>query len=186
MTALVLGFLLSQYGNYNLRRWGRRPRPDQILETALKGFDDRYHLYSWSLPAPHVLLSPQGIYTLVTRDQTGQVSVTGSRWRTKMTLGRALLIFAQEGLGNPSRDALEQAAKLEQWLQSSLPDFKASVQPAVVFIDERVQLQITDPEVPVLEAKGLKKWLRGAGKAELIKTADYRAVEQLFDGAAAG
>ena len=40
-----LGFLLAQYGNYNLRRYGRSPRPDQILEESMKGFDDRYHLY---------------------------------------------------------------------------------------------------------------------------------------------
>ena len=61
LIAIVVGFILAQYGNYSLRRWGRSPRPDQIIETALKGFDDRYHYYAWSLQMPYVLLSPQGI-----------------------------------------------------------------------------------------------------------------------------
>jgi len=85
LVALIIGFLLAQYGNYNLRRWGRSPRPDQVLEEALKGFDDRYHLYSWALPAPFVLLSPQGVYGFVTRDQTGQITSTGSQWRSKFS-----------------------------------------------------------------------------------------------------
>jgi hypothetical protein len=105
LAALVIGFALSQYGGYNLRRWGRVPRPDQQLESALKGFDDRFHLFSWALPAPYVLLSPQGIYSFVVRDQAGDVSVSGSQWRSKFNLGRALMAFGQEGLGNPTREA---------------------------------------------------------------------------------
>jgi len=32
LIALVLGFMLAQFGSYNLRRWGRTPRPDQVIE----------------------------------------------------------------------------------------------------------------------------------------------------------
>jgi hypothetical protein len=180
LIALVAGFLLAQFGNYNLRRWGRSPRPDQVIETALKGFDDRYHLYSWSLPAPIVLLSPQGVYTFVTRDQAGEITVNGSQWRSKFNFGRALLAFAQEGLGNPSSEAEEGAGRLEKWIKEELPDLTAGVQPAVVFINERAKLEVTDPTVPVMDAASLKKWLRGAGKGANLKSADYKALETLF------
>jgi len=184
MVALVLGFVLAQVGNYHLRRWGRSPRPDQVLEEGMKGFDDRYHLYAWTLPVPYVLLSPQGVYTFTTRDQTGQVSVTGANWRTKFGLGRVLAMFAQEGLGNPSAEAQMQAARLSQWIKSRLLETAIDVQPAVVFIDPRVQLQVNEPAVPVLEPKGMKKWLRGSGKGQYLKTAEFRALEDLFDGQA--
>jgi len=180
LIALIAGFLLAQFGNYNLRRWGRSPRPDQVIETALKGFDDRYHLYSWSLPAPLVLLSPQGVYSFVTRDQTGEITVNGSQWRSKFNLGRVLLAFAQEGLGNPSSEAQEGAGRLEKWIKEELPDLTAGVQPAIVFINERAKLQVTDPTVPVMDAASLKKWLRGAGKGANLKSADYKALETLF------
>lgn len=185
LIALVLGFALAQFGSYNLRRWGRSPRPDQVLEEGMKGFDDRYHLYSWTLPIPFVLLSPQGIYTLTTRDQTGQVSVSGSTWKSKFSLGRLLSIFAQEGLGNPTTDAQVQAAKLGAWISGKLPDLSVEVQPLIVFIDPRVQLETDAPTVPVLDPKGIKKWLRAGGKGPGMKSADLRALEELFDAQAA-
>jgi hypothetical protein len=184
LAALVLGFALAQVGSYNLRRWGRSPRPDEIIGEGLKGFDDRYHLYAWTLPVPYVLLSPQGVYTFTTRDQSGQVSVTGSVWRSKVTLTRILAAFAQEGLGNPTTEAQAQAAKLGEWIKTRLPDATAEAQPAIVFIDPRVQLQVNEPTVPVLDPKGIKKWLRGEGKGTYLKNAEFRALEQLFDAQA--
>jgi hypothetical protein len=180
LIALVAGFLLAQFGNYNLRRWGRSPRPDQVIEIALKGFDDRYHLYSWSLPAPLVLLSPQGVYSFVARDQAGVITVSGSQWRSKFSLGRALLAFAQEGLGNPTNEALEGVSRLGSWIKTDLPDVLVEVQPAVVFINAKAQLEINEPTVPVMDAASLKKWLRGAGKGANLKSADYKALEALF------
>jgi len=179
--AIILGFALTQYGNYSLRRWGRKPRPDQALANGLKGFDDRYHLYAWSLPAPYVLLGPQGVYSFTTRDQTGQISVTGSQWRNKLTVGRVLQLFAQEGLGNPTSEALENAERMTSWIRTALPEVSAEVTPVIVFIDERAQLAITDPTVPVVVPKGLKKWLRGDGKGPTISSADLKALEELFN-----
>lgn len=181
MGALILGFALSQIGNYYLRRWGRSPRPDELVESALKGFDDRYKLYAWTLPTPYVLLSPQGVYTITTRDQTGDVSVNGARWHHKLTAGRVLMLFGQEGLGNPTMDALDSAKRIEEWIKSSLPDFDAKVQPVILFLSDRIKLQIVDPTVPVLLGGAIKKWLRGSGKGNNLKTADYKAVEALFD-----
>lgn len=185
LVALIAGFLLAQYGNYNLRRYGRSPRPDQILEENMKGFDDRYHLYAWSLLSPFVLLTPQGLYAFTTRDQTGKVSVNGSTWRSPFSLGRALMMFSQEGMGNPTQEAQANAAKLTDWIRSRLPESTATAQPVIIFIDPRVQLEITDPAVPVLDAKGIKKWLRGGGRGENLKMAEYRALETLLDEAAA-
>ena len=185
LIAIVLVFLLAQVGNYNLRRYGRSPRPDQVLETAFKGLDDRYHYYAWSLPVPYALLTPHGIFAFTARDQTGEISVNGARWNSKLTLGRVLTIFAQEGLGNPSAEALDTAARLDAWIKKMLPDITAKVQPVIVFIDDRAKLQITEPTVPVLDAKGLKKWIRLTGRGEHLKSADYRALEDLFNANAA-
>jgi len=186
LIALVLGFMLAQFGSYNLRRWGRTPRPDQVIEEAMKGFDDRYHFYAWTLPVPYVLLSPQGLYTFVTRDQTGNISSDGKTWKSKFSLSRMFMLFAQEGLGNPTEEARLHAAKLTEWIRTKLPEVAVNVQPAVVFIDARVELEVTDAPIPVLEPKNIKKWLRGSGKGDNIRPADLSALEALFDGASAG
>jgi hypothetical protein len=39
LIALLVGFGLSQIGIYFANRWGRHPRPDEILDAALKGLD---------------------------------------------------------------------------------------------------------------------------------------------------
>jgi hypothetical protein len=184
--ALIIGFILAQFGTYNLRQWGRSPRPDQVIETALKGFDDRYHLYAWTLPAPLVLLSPQGIYSFTTKDQTGEITVNGSQWRSKFSLSRVLTLFAQGGMGNPGNEASDNANQVKKWLDEKAPELAAAVQPVVVFIDERAQLTVSEPAVPVLTPAGLKKWMRGAGKGANLKNADYKALETLFDARAGG
>ena len=69
---IILSLLFSAYGNYSMRRWGRPPRPDQIIEKELKGLDDKYHFYAWSLPVPYVLLSPQGVYAFATRTRAAK------------------------------------------------------------------------------------------------------------------
>ncbi len=181
LVALIVGFVLAQYGNYNLRRYGRSPRPDQILEENMKGFDDRYHLYSWALSVPYVLLTPQGLYVFTTRDQTGKITVNGSQWKSGFSLSRALMMFSQEGMGNPTQEATANAGKLTDWIRGKLPDTTVSAQPVIVFLDPRAQLDVTDPVVPVLDPKGIKKWLRGGGKGDNLKQADYRALETLLD-----
>jgi len=180
LAAILVGFGLAQYGSYSLRRWGRSPRPDEVIVTSLKGFDDRYHFYAWSLPVPYVLLGPQGVYAFTTRDQAGSVTVNGSQWHSKLTAARILTVFAQEGLGNPTSDALDAANRLSTFIKSKLPDNATKVEPIIVFINERAQVEATEPTVPVLDAKSIKKWLRGGGKTVNLKAAEYKALEQLF------
>jgi hypothetical protein len=180
---IILSLLFSAYGNYAMRRWGRPPRPDQVIEKELKGLDDKYHLYAWNLPVPYVLLSPQGVYAFATRDQGGKITVNGSRWSSKFNAARIFFAFAQEGLGNPGAEAADQAGRLEKWIKTKMPEMQGSVQPVVLFLANNVQLTISEPAVPVMQVEGLKKWLRGTGKGTTLKNAEYRALEQLFESA---
>jgi hypothetical protein len=185
LVALIIGFILAQIGGHNIRRYARSPRPDEVIADSLKGNDDRYQLYNWFLPASHVLLTPNGVYSITAKDQTGEIAVEGDTWRQKFTLSRALMFFAAESLGNPSAEAREQAAKVQSWIRTRLPESTVEVQPAVIFINERAKLAISNPAVPVGMADDLKKWLRGSGKGAPIKAAEYKAVEQLFSQEAA-
>ena len=40
LVALLAGFTLSQIGISFGNRWGRRPRPDEVLDASLQGLDD--------------------------------------------------------------------------------------------------------------------------------------------------
>lgn len=182
---LMIGLIASQVGTYHLRRWGRSPRPDEVLTRSLKGLDRRYHFYGWLLPADYVLLGPAGLFVFVTRDQTGEVEYRHGRWRQPFKWTRLLTIFAQEGLGDPAQEAEAQAARLERFLAERLSDEEAaavSVQGVVTFLMPGVRLELEDePDVPVMPVKKLKEYIRSRGKGEKLPAELRERVVRLFE-----
>jgi len=182
--ALLIGLVASQVGTYHMRRWGRTPRPDEMLATRLKGLDKRYHFYVWSLPADYVLLGPAGLLTFATKEQTGQVDYRNGRWRQPFRWTRLLTVFAMEGLGNPERDAADQAARLQRFIAKEWGEEEAAsveVQGVAVFLGDNVQLTLADePSLPVLPLKKLKEFIRSQGKGEKLSGDLRRRLEELF------
>jgi hypothetical protein len=189
LAALILGFLLSQLGSYNLQRWGRKPRADQVLSEALKGLDRKSRLYHYYLPAAHVLVSPTGLFVFTVKPQGGKVSCEGARWRQKLSFGRVLLFFGEEGLGNPAAELQYEMKQLAKFIFDRRPDLaKLSMRGAVVFSNPRVELNLQTPTVKVLQPKQLKAFVRGPEKAEnqkYMKPEEREALIELFDEAVA-
>ncbi len=180
LAALVVGFFAAQIGNYNIRYFARRPiRMDQALDQALKGFDDRYEVYHWLLPADHVLLGPAGLYVVVLRDSRYPVHAVGARWRQPFTLRRVFTILAQEGLGDPVGEALAEVKRLREWLQKIDPDLDVEVKPLVFFV-EPVPITREDPAVPPLLPKELKKYLRKQAKEDRLPDPVRQRLSQIF------
>lgn len=179
LASLFIGFMAAQIGNYNLRRFGRRPRMDEILDRSLKGFDDRYEMYHWLLPAEHVLLGPAGLYVFVLRDTRAPVYATGAKWKQPFSLFRALGLFGQEGLGDPVAEALSEAERLRVWLEQVAPDVDVEVEP-LVFFTNPVPIHKDDPVVPPVLPKELKKYLRRRQKEDGLSDPVRRRLSELF------
>lgn len=178
---LLLGFLVSSVGTMNMNRWMREPRADQALAQGLKGFDARYRLYSYFLPAPHVLLSPQGLYVLTAMGQDGVIRYDGQKFRRDFSLVRLLRFMADEGLGKPLADADAQVAALRKFLDEHDTGEGIEIQNLLVFFNPKAELSISDPPRPMIAPKGLKKALRKQqGK---LPSEQYRRLRDLFDQA---
>jgi len=146
--ALMVGFLLSQIGIYYSNRWGRRPRPDEILDKSLKGLDNKYTLYHYTTPTPHLLLGPAGVWILIPKHQGGTVTYSGGRYRQKGG-NLYLKIFAQEGLGKPETEIFaeqDSVTKLlkEHFGEENLP----SVRSALIFTNPKTTVDVADGEEP--------------------------------------
>jgi hypothetical protein len=155
---LFVGFAVAATGIYFANRWVRKPRPEEILDQALKGLDDRHRLYHY-LPGgpPHLLLSPSGIVLLETRSGEGAFRFGGDRWHQKMTLGKALRIIVEEPLGDPIADARRAAERLESILAAKIPGGdRVGVSPIVVFTHPAAVLQVKGSSIPVCQAKQLR------------------------------
>ncbi len=180
LACLLLGLLASSVGTFNINRWVREPRADQALAQALKGFDDRYRLYNYFLPAPHVLLSPAGLYVLTAMGQDGVIRYEGNRFRRNFNLGRVLRFMADEGLGRPFEIADSEVRALQRFLEAHGVDDEVDIQNVLVFYNPRARLEVEDPPRPVVEPKRLKKLIRAQPGSKLTG-AQYRQLQDLFE-----
>lgn len=130
--------------------WVRQPRPEEVIRANLKGLSNKSVLYNYyHIPARHVLITPQGVYAIITRFQDGHYSVKADKWQShKNALSQIASLFRFDGIGNPTEDAKRAAAHLEALLKPIAPD--TPVQPLIVFVDTKVQVDIDQSSIPVL------------------------------------
>jgi hypothetical protein len=171
--ALLVGFLLSQVGIFLTNRWGRKPRPDQMLDSALKGLDKNYSLFHYQAPPAHVLVGPAGVWVINAKHQRGTITYRKDRWRQK---GGGLLFaylktFAQEGIGRPDLEIDSDVERLEKYLKKRLPDTELPpIQAMLVFFHPDIELNVEAAPNPTLLAKKMKEFIRKEAKNKTLNT----------------
>jgi hypothetical protein len=194
MSALILGFILSQVGIFYSNRWGRSPRPDELLDQALKGLDYKFTIYHYSGPAPHMLLGPSGIWALLPYYQRGTITFEKGRWRQKGggALYGYLKIFAQESLGRPDLDVMSEIENIQAFLKKKLPadtfppESLPPVQAALVFTNQRAAIDIPADATPPAETvmlKDLKQLVRKGEKGKGLSPERLKVIEDALLGA---
>jgi len=73
-------------------------------------------------------------------------------------------------------------ATLQQFLRERGVEEEVDVQGIIAFYNPRVELDVTDPPLPIIEPKGLKKAIRKGGDTELSNR-QYKELRTLFDQA---
>jgi len=190
LPALVIGFFLASISAYNANRYVKEPRPDQILAKVLRGFDNSYHLFIYTAPVAHVLLTPSRVYALLVKPQDGVIRRQGQRWRRDFNLRRVLFIFGDEGLGNPGRDAQDSAGRLQRELVKAFGTEAPPVEGLAVFTHPNARLEGLDSppwqagEVPVLAGKDLKKYIRAQPKGVSLNSDLRKRVAAFLQGTA--
>lgn len=182
--ALLFGFALSQIGIYFGNRWGRRPRPDQQLNDALKGLGDNYTLYHYSSPISHLLIGPAGIWALLPRHQVGTIIYENGRWKQKggSVLQRYLRIFAQEGLGRPDLEISSEVDSVNRYLRKKIPEIEIpSAEAALVFTNERIEITADDAPTPTLPAKKLKDFIRKKSKDKILAQEKASMIKEVLE-----
>ncbi len=177
---LLAGLLVSTIGTMNMNRWVREPRADQALAAGLKGFDNRYQLYSYYLPAPHVLLSPVGLFVLTAMGQDGVIRYDGEKFHRNFSLGRLVRFMAEEGLGKPFVEADSQVQALRAYLERHDLADEVEIENIVVFYSPRAQLSLSATPRPVVTPKELKKEIR-RDRVKKLSGKLYGQLEDLFD-----
>ncbi len=178
--ALLVGFALSQVGIYFGSRWGRSPRPDEIISAALKGLDNKYTLYHYTSPVHHLLVGPAGLWVLSPYFQKGTITYDQKKKRWQQKGGNLYMkIFAQESIGRPDQETTHLIQDMESFLAKNLPDgiTQPKVQPVLVFTDSKVVIQTENAPIPTLQIEKLKDFIRRQAKETPLTPESISAVE---------
>lgn len=179
LVALLVGFGLSQIGIYFGNRWGRRPRPDEVLNTALKGLDGRYSIYHYNTPTSHLLVGPAGVWVLIPRHQGGTITYDEAKNRWRQKGGNLYLkIFAQESLGRPDLEVGAEINAITTFLSERLDESQIpEVAAALVMTNEKCEVDADNAPAPTLEAKKLKDFVRKTAKGKPISLDLVREIQ---------
>jgi hypothetical protein len=196
--ALFAGFFCASVGSYYINRYARRrwpgsrivERPDEVLQRAMKGFDDKFAYFAQSLPAGYVLAGPNGVTVFAVRSDKGRVQVNGAKWREPFSFSRIFTFFAREGVGNPEQDLAEQKERVRGVLakangageQAGLGE--VPIDGVTIFLNSEIQLELNNPTVPVLRADQLKDYVRARAKEVKLANPTQRALTDALAQAA--
>jgi len=181
--ALLFGFLLTQIGIYFGNRWGRHPRPDELIDQGLKGLSDQYSIYHYVTPVAHLLVGPSGLWVIMPYYQVGKIVYEKNRWKQKGggIFQRYMRFIGQEGLGRPDLEAPAEVSTLNRFIKKQIPEDEIpEPNVALVFTNEKVELEVENPPILTLPLKGLKNTIRKIGKEKPISPELINQINGLF------
>ena len=143
----------------------------------MKGFDNKFTYFAFSLPSPYVLVGPCGILLFSVRSDKGKVIASGEKWKEPFSIGRIFTIFAREGVGNPMQDLEDNREKIQGLLAGADESVRELFQEipidgAAVFLNSDVQLETDSPAIPALRADQVKEYVRRKVRDRTIRRKD--------------
>ena len=201
LISLAVGFMLSQVAVYMAHRYVRTPRPDQLLDDALRKSIKGGRMYHFLLPADHVLLTPSGPIIFHLKYQAGDMSVSKDskgrdKWQQKK-VGFFFCFFGQESLGNPTREAELLVEGLANFLRRQAPevaDQEIPIGVIIIFTHSLIRKKDNNKEVRVpanldlkastftaMHVSKLRGYLRSNRMGEPLPAETYAALQAAFD-----
>ena len=176
---LFVGFIFLQFGLYFMNRYGRKPRPDEALDTGLKGLDDRYTIYHFNSPVPHLLVGPVGIWNLMPYFQNGTIVFEKNRYKLKSGgfIAGYMRIFGQENIGRPDLDSVAESDAMTKFFKKYLPDMEIpEINSVMVMTSDTADIQVTESPIPVVHVKKLKELIRKSAKKTKLDPNQIQAI----------
>jgi hypothetical protein len=138
-------YYLRKYRVYNAGLAGEK----QVVKLLSSKLSDDYfllndlHLRGGGGDVDHIILGPNGVFVLETKNWNGDITCHGNEWQRK---GK------RSFKGSPSLQVKRNAAKVRQIIDSSpfLRELDVWVEGIVVFTNKHATLHLDSPTVPIL------------------------------------
>jgi hypothetical protein len=149
-------FYLRKYHIYR-GGWEGEKRVTKLLRNSLN--DDYYLINNLRLrgygDVDHVVLGPNGVFVLETKNWSGKISCNGDFWQRQGN---------RHVSGSPSEQAKKNAAKVRHAIDASgkLP-FSVWLDAIVVFTNNHAELHMSNPTVPILNLRQIANYITSHG-----------------------
>lgn len=70
---MIVGVLLSSVSGFFTSRFGKSPRPDELIDKTFKGLDDRFQIFHYRSSIPHLLTGPAGLWSIIPTFIDGEI-----------------------------------------------------------------------------------------------------------------
>lgn len=188
--AMIGGFVMFNMGMQGIGRWTRNPRNDQVLDIRMKNLSDQVTLVHYvgltdakekRKVVDHIAIYSGGILILNAKEIDGKIQQKKATWRKQGGLIRKMFSFSGPQLGNPSFENDRTVPLVEQWLADN--QLEVDVLAATVFLHPRTELDIEEPDYPVLHAEEVEEFMRDLPADEsFTQDEKFRLVELLSTG----
>jgi len=151
-------------------RWGKSPRPDEIIIQALKGLDNRYTLYNFTTGVSHLLVGPIGECIINPYHHKGEISYNPeiNKYLQKGGPNFIAKYFAQEGLPNITREVFSLKMELNKYFDEN--SIQIEEEPVVInlFYSDDIILNTNNAPEINLKSNKLKNFIRKHAKMAKI------------------
>ncbi len=162
---MIGGFITFNVGMQGVGRWSRNPRNDQILDSRLKGLSDQSTLVHYATleiggkkrNMSHLLIHGGGVLVINAKEVDGKVQQKKNTWRKQGGIVRKMFSFSGPQVGNPSLENDRMVPEVEKWLAEN--QLEVDVRAATVFLHPKVELEIEEPDYPVLHAEEVMEFV---------------------------
>lgn len=163
---LIPAYLLVQVSIYMANRWGRSPRPDEIIAQSLKGLPDQYSLYNYNAGVPHLLVGPAGVWIIKAYHHSGEISFDADKGKYRQKGGPFIIskLFAQESLPDILHDSRLSKRQFNAFVEKN--QLKLSVEPRVanIFYSEKADMMARNAPEPTMNSEKFKDFIRSQAK----------------------
>ena len=158
-------YFFRKYSGYKQGYEGEN-KVSKILSSTLS---DEYYLINDIMISDghgnidHVVLGPNGIFVIETKNYGGRIACYGDEWTRQYTSKkpRRFSRFLYFELGSPSKQAKRNAMRIKRVIESS-KTFKSRriwVEGIVVFANQNADLNINNPTLPILKIGELPSFM---------------------------
>ena len=175
---LIPAYVLVQVSMFMANKWGRSPRPDEIVSSSLKGLNNQYSLYNYSTKVPHLLVSPSGIWIIKPYHHSGEITYDSKKNRYKQSGGGGFILklFAQEGIPNIEQETKIVLSDYHKYLKAN--NINIDIEPKVVnvFFSEKADVRANNAPDLTIPIGKLKDQMRQAAKKFSISDAELKNI----------